>query len=319
MWAGGRPSNWAATRAAARATCGTRTPLPAAPAAPSPPSATSTRAGTARWGCACRAGTSAVRSARRRGAAALRWLPQRLPRCAEPSVRAAALICLQAGGGQLALYNSPYQGPLEGRGYGAGEPALLVAPLGGRLLVFESRLDHEVLPSMGRRWAPRLAGCWAAPLWAGGAVPLCSVRRSGPARAGSQGCTLCLPARLPARPQVGCHHLAPPRGLACCCGTGGCRCWRRGRRRRRRAAIRSSTASCTGCSCTGCSSTGRSSTGTGTGRSCGEAAPRARHFAAASPALGQPCQQQQRHFRGHGPPEQQQHRQRPHLCVGGCL
>jgi Rps23 Pro-64 3,4-dihydroxylase Tpa1-like proline 4-hydroxylase len=58
---------------------------------------------------------------------------------------------LQAGGGQLALYNTQHSGPLRGCGYSAGEPATLVAPLAGRLLVFESRLEHEVLPSHGRR------------------------------------------------------------------------------------------------------------------------------------------------------------------------
>lgn len=34
-----------------------------------------------------------------------------------------------------------------GAGYLAGEPALLVSPMGGRLLVFDSALPHEVLPA----------------------------------------------------------------------------------------------------------------------------------------------------------------------------
>ncbi len=67
-------------------------------------------------------------------------------------------MVLQGDGGQLALYNTQHSGPLQGRGYSAGEPATLVAPLAGRLLLFESRLDHEVLPSHGRRWAQ--AGVW---------------------------------------------------------------------------------------------------------------------------------------------------------------
>lgn len=76
--------------------------------------------------------------------------------------------CTQVDGGQLALYNAacsrhnldkqqpnPCSSTLTsqdddcdtGKGYLAGEPALLVAPTGGRLLVFDSRLPHEVLPA----------------------------------------------------------------------------------------------------------------------------------------------------------------------------
>ena len=92
--------------------------------------------------------------------------------------------CPQADGGQLALYNWRYSGqrascatgcgsgvaaglaeaagPEEagasswGAGVAGGEPALLVAPLGGRLLVFESHLDHEVLPAHQRRYSVTL-------------------------------------------------------------------------------------------------------------------------------------------------------------------
>ena len=35
----------------------------------------------------------------------------------------------------------------EGPGYLLGEPATVIAPLGGRLVVFDSRLHHEVLAS----------------------------------------------------------------------------------------------------------------------------------------------------------------------------
>lgn len=38
-------------------------------------------------------------------------------------------------------------------GYLHGEPALLVAPLAGRLLVFNSRLPHEVLPAQRHRYS----------------------------------------------------------------------------------------------------------------------------------------------------------------------
>ena len=58
---------------------------------------------------------------------------------------------MQEHGGQLALYNSAYQGPLLGAGYLSGEPAVVVAPLGGRLLMFDSHLDHEVLPAHHQR------------------------------------------------------------------------------------------------------------------------------------------------------------------------
>ncbi len=53
---------------------------------------------------------------------------------------------LQAHGGSLVVYNASHSGPLQGQGFMGGEPATLVAPLGGRLVVFDSRLDHEVLP-----------------------------------------------------------------------------------------------------------------------------------------------------------------------------
>ncbi len=82
--------------------------------------------------------------------------PQPAGRCTV--VRHARLLArsrsrsLQAHGGSLALYNVPYSGPLYGRGVEAGEPATLVAPLGGRLVVFEGHLFHEVLPAHSHRW-----------------------------------------------------------------------------------------------------------------------------------------------------------------------
>lgn len=57
-------------------------------------------------------------------------------------------------GGQLAVYtHSPASGSAAKAGYLAGEPALLVAPLAGRLVVFDSALDHEVLPAHAPRSA----------------------------------------------------------------------------------------------------------------------------------------------------------------------
>jgi hypothetical protein len=48
--------------------------------------------------------------------------------------------------------------PLDGPGLEGGEPATVVAPLGGRLLLFDSRLAHEVLPAQRHRQAA--AGGW---------------------------------------------------------------------------------------------------------------------------------------------------------------
>eukprot|EP00877_Chromochloris_zofingiensis_P015121 jgi/Chrzof1/9863/Cz04g18220.t1 len=60
---------------------------------------------------------------------------------------------VQTDGGALVLYNGAYMGPLLGAGVTAGEPAVTIAPLGGRLVVFDSRLDHEVLPAFASRYA----------------------------------------------------------------------------------------------------------------------------------------------------------------------
>jgi hypothetical protein len=71
---------------------------------------------------------------------------------------------LQRDGGQLALYSAihsscsssssiPDTCGAEPAGYLAGEPALLVAPLAGRLLVFDARLPHEVLPAQRHRYS----------------------------------------------------------------------------------------------------------------------------------------------------------------------
>lgn len=70
-------------------------------------------------------------------------------------------LLLQKDGGQLALYNAACckmpgatSADLEQAvGYSAGEPALMVAPLAGRLLVFDSRLEHEVLPAYRHRFS----------------------------------------------------------------------------------------------------------------------------------------------------------------------
>jgi hypothetical protein len=68
----------------------------------------------------------------------------------------------QSDGGQLCLYSAVHSSSssssrdtcsAEPAGYLAGEPALLVAPLAGRLLVFDARLPHEVLPAQRHRYS----------------------------------------------------------------------------------------------------------------------------------------------------------------------
>ncbi|GFR46697.1 hypothetical protein Agub_g8316, partial [Astrephomene gubernaculifera] len=91
------------------------------------------------------------------------------PTC--PSRRVTAIVYLnepdwqpQTDGGCLALYSAPHHHhhphpnhpnhpSLRGAGLAAGEPALLVAPVGGRLLLFESHLQHEVMPAYRHRYA----------------------------------------------------------------------------------------------------------------------------------------------------------------------
>jgi hypothetical protein len=41
----------------------------------------------------------------------------------------------------------------QGLGFLSGEPAVVIAPLGGRLVVFESHLEHEVLPAHRERYS----------------------------------------------------------------------------------------------------------------------------------------------------------------------
>jgi hypothetical protein len=74
---------------------------------------------------------------------------------------AVAFTLSQSDGGQLALYSAVHSSSsssqdtcsAEPAGYLAGEPALLVAPLAGRLLVFDARLPHEVLPAQRHRYS----------------------------------------------------------------------------------------------------------------------------------------------------------------------
>ncbi|KAK9916189.1 hypothetical protein WJX75_009844 [Coccomyxa subellipsoidea] len=63
-------------------------------------------------------------------------------------------------GGQLCIYNLADRwrpglklDPQMSPGYAAGEPAVVVAPIGGRLVVFESNTAHEVLPAQVPRYA----------------------------------------------------------------------------------------------------------------------------------------------------------------------
>jgi hypothetical protein len=60
---------------------------------------------------------------------------------------------MQAHGGSLVLYNMSSGCSNQGAGLEQGEPGLVVAPLGGRLLLFESHLEHEVLPAHRHRYS----------------------------------------------------------------------------------------------------------------------------------------------------------------------
>jgi hypothetical protein len=82
--------------------------------------------------------------------------------CASATRDAAAGVSVQAatnGPGDDALLSAAAIGEHSNvrqpqrEGWMAGEPALVVAPLAGRLLLFDSGLDHEVLPSHSHRCA----------------------------------------------------------------------------------------------------------------------------------------------------------------------
>lgn len=70
-------------------------------------------------------------------------------------------------GGQLCIYNLADRwrpglklDPQMSPGYAAGEPAVVVAPIGGRLVVFESNTAHEVLPAQVPRYiSPQISLC----------------------------------------------------------------------------------------------------------------------------------------------------------------
>jgi Rps23 Pro-64 3,4-dihydroxylase Tpa1-like proline 4-hydroxylase len=74
-----------------------------------------------------------------------------------PARRVTAILYLNPGwepashGGQLCLYSAGGQGTASSAavpgGFAAGEPAVVVAPLSSRLVVFESGIPHEVLPA----------------------------------------------------------------------------------------------------------------------------------------------------------------------------
>ncbi|KAF8072911.1 hypothetical protein HT031_000571 [Scenedesmus sp. PABB004] len=84
---------------------------------------------------------------------------------AVPGRSVTALLYLNLGwdpqrdGGALALYNAAHAthgdsgGGGEPLGHLRGEPATLVAPLAGRVLVFEAGLQHEVLPAHRHRYS----------------------------------------------------------------------------------------------------------------------------------------------------------------------
>ncbi|KAG2425670.1 hypothetical protein HXX76_013512 [Chlamydomonas incerta] len=68
----------------------------------------------------------------------------------------AAAAGTAAGAGAAAADELPDRGRAGGQagsGLAGGEPAVVVAPLGGRLLLFESHLWHEVLPAHRHRYA----------------------------------------------------------------------------------------------------------------------------------------------------------------------
>ena len=47
----------------------------------------------------------------------------------------------------------------EVQAYEDGAPATIIAPLGGRLVVFESSTEHEVLPAYQQRYADNPYSC----------------------------------------------------------------------------------------------------------------------------------------------------------------
>ena len=66
-----------------------------------------------------------------------------------------SMILVDAGwdeklnGGKLCLYHSPTAG--QDKNSMQGEQATLVTPAGDTLVVFDSRMEHEVLPSFADR------------------------------------------------------------------------------------------------------------------------------------------------------------------------
>ncbi|CAL8470118.1 g9660 [Coccomyxa elongata] len=83
-----------------------------------------------------------------------------------PSRSVTAILYLNPGwdpatnGGQLCIYHMAHRWRSglkldreSSPGYAAGEPALVVAPIGNRLVVFESNIPHEVLPTNAPRFA----------------------------------------------------------------------------------------------------------------------------------------------------------------------
>ena len=69
---------------------------------------------------------------------------------------------MRSNGGQLSVYHGVLHSSLGGgigvdqRG-GGEEPCVSISPVGGRLVIFESWIDHEVMPSLKERWA---LTCW---------------------------------------------------------------------------------------------------------------------------------------------------------------
>ncbi|BDA44136.1 probable Egl nine homolog 3 at N-terminal half [Coccomyxa sp. Obi] len=83
-----------------------------------------------------------------------------------PTRTVTAILYLNPGwdpatnGGQLCIYHLAHKwrpgmklDRQSSPGYAAGEPAMVVAPIGNRLVVFESNIPHEVLPTSAPRFA----------------------------------------------------------------------------------------------------------------------------------------------------------------------